>query len=812
VRYLIFGLSYLLVYSVAGWALRDHSMALSLFGNLGVIVSASIVIVTIVRRRRQWAGSQRLFWFTFAIGMAVWLVGHVGWAYGELIARHPSWLEWHTIFSLCGGLGPFIALVAAPHKGVRQDQTAAIGVNIASYGLLAGFLYSYFVLVPNIVGEGSEQALLVVVQVYRALLMMGMIVALIVGWNSAWRPVYATLAIGSVLGFCLRLITSHAIDIGTYRIGTLYDFAWITPFLCYAFAADMAPSSPEADEYVTDRPSTTLFAVMSATPVLIIPLIGYGAYQFQQTSESLGSFRLLLTGLATVAGLALLTLRLVVQRGELRRTDAQLRLLAAATEHTGDLIVITRADGSFEHANEAFHRAVGYSRRELSLMRFPQPVAAGYELLADMVTAEVAAKGLWRGTLHRRRHDGSTFPSAGTVVALKDRYGTATHYVNVERDVTDELRLRDQLVHSERLSAIGELVAGVAHELNNPLQTIVGSVELMLDDRSDITVSRHDLELVRREAGRAGHIMRNLLSFVRRTTPDRAAADLNHIVRQTAELREYHLYQRDVVLDMRCAVEPLPVLVNREEIQQVILNLLLNSEQAIDEGTGRGTITIRTSSLDGQHVVEVSDDGPGVRPHLRGRIFEPFFTTKDIGEGTGLGLSISHGIALAHGGTLTLRDAPSGATFRLSLPAHTPATRTTREPTPRPESMRRALVIEDEDPIRQLLVRFLERRGFDVRGAETGEAALALVPDFHPELVLCDVRMPGMSGIDLYRNLHLRDPEIRHRFVFITGDTNSIEDLEGNLSDVAVLAKPFTAADLDSVLKRFDPDAVVADV
>ena len=302
---------------------------------------------------------------------------------GELIDKHPSWLEWHTIFSLCGGLGPFIALVAAPHRGVRQAKTAAIGVDIATYGLLAGFLYSYFVLVPNIVGEGSEQSLLAVVQVYRALLMMGMLVALGFGWNSPWRPVYATLAAGSIVGFFLRLITSRAIEQGTYHIGTFYDFAWITPFLCYSWAASLTPSSPDEDELLTDRQSPVFFAVVSAAPVLLIPVVGYGAYQFHQNSDSLGSFRLLLTGLATVAGLALLTLRLVVQRGELRRADARLRLLAAATEQTGELILITRADGSFEHANEAFHRAVGHSRRELALMRFPQPVAAGFELLAD---------------------------------------------------------------------------------------------------------------------------------------------------------------------------------------------------------------------------------------------------------------------------------------------------------------------------------------------------------------------------------------------------------------------------------------------
>src|SRR5205823_10775054 len=145
--------------------------------------------------------------------------------------------------------------------------------------------------------------------------------------------------------------------------------------------------------------------------------------------------------------------------------------------------------------------------------------------------------GVWRGTLLHRRCDGSVFPVSSTVAALKDAEGRVVHYVAVERDIADELRLRDQLVHSERLSAIGELIAGVAHEINNPLQTIVGCVELLLDQRP--STETRDLELVRREATRAGQIVRNLLAFVRRNTPDRIVIDLNELVRATAELREY---------------------------------------------------------------------------------------------------------------------------------------------------------------------------------------------------------------------------------------------------------------------------------
>jgi PAS domain S-box-containing protein len=378
----------------------------------------------------------------------------------------------------------------------------------------------------------------------------------------------------------------------------------------------------------------------------------------------------LLTSLMTVGGLGLLTLRLSAQADELQRADARLKLLAAATEQTGDLILITRADGIFAHANEAFFRGTGYSRAEMTSLHFADLIDGGSAKLAEEIATEVKARGIWRGTVTRRRRDGSTFPASCTVVPLRDSVGRVTNYVGVERDITDELKRRDQLVHSERLSAMGEVVAGVAHEINNPLQTIIGCVELMMDDRRD-SATRNDLELVRREAARAGHIVRNLLSFVRRSPPDRVAVDLNQIVRTVVELRAYHLQQHNIALELHCAAQPLQVLVNREEIQQIILNLLLNAEHAIVADSGVGTITIRTAGEGAERVLEVSDDGPGIAPDVRGRVFEPFFTTKEVGAGTGLGLSISHGIAAAHGGALELCSSDIGACFKLTLPAHT---------------------------------------------------------------------------------------------------------------------------------------------
>jgi PAS domain S-box-containing protein len=801
------GVGYVVLYAVLGWMLRGHPLALSILGNAGLLLPPLTVCVIILHRRSRWDGCQRLFWDTFAIGIGLWIIGHFGWAFDEMFLGRQSRLQWRMVFSLCGGIGPLIALLARPHRGVRSDVLGTVGLAVASYGLLTVFIYSYYVLVPGLVpGATSQVTLSELVLVNRALLFGAMVSVMVAARRTSWYPTYFYLAIATGIGFFLRIATGFAIVRGSYSSGPLYDLAWILPFLFYAQAALAAPDSP-AESTAVEAPSPMLHAAVAAVPVFLIPLIGYGTLYIQPLGGAGDSFRALLTGLMTVAGLGLLTLRLAAQGGQLRRADARMRLLAAATEQTGDLILITRESGAFEHANEAFVRALGYSRDELGGMQFSDLMERGFSTLGAHISAEVRDRGIWRGTLLRRRRDGTTFPAACTVVGLKDPGGSITHFVGVERDITDELKLRDQLVHSERLSAMGELVAGVAHEINNPLQTIVGAVELMLEEHPGPEM-RLDLEMVRREGTRAGQIVRNLLSFVRRSTPDRVAVDLNELVRATAQLREYHLEQNNITLVTELQSGAVTVHVNREEIQQIVLNLILNAEQAIlSEGRG-SRITVRSYSSGRHQIVEVEDDGPGIGAELRGRIFEPFFTTKEVGQGTGLGLSISHGIASAHGGSLDLCAGKPGACFRLTLPAHTePVTRPAAAAVER-ETARRALIVDDEAALRKLLARLLKRRGFEVFEAQTGNEALAIAGGTRLSLVLCDVRMPGMHGTDLYRELTTKDPELARCFIFITGDQSAIA-VGDAIGPVPMLVKPFSAEDLDAALTGIGIDTPV---
>jgi signal transduction histidine kinase len=257
-------------------------------------------------------------------------------------------------------------------------------------------------------------------------------------------------------------------------------------------------------------------------------------------------------------------------------------------------------------------------------------------------------------------------------VPFGDERGRITHVLSVEHDISEEMRLREQLIHSERLSAVGQLVSGVAHELNNPLQSVIGFTELVLDGEHSPR-AREDLEQIKREAMRAARIVRNLLAFVRRKPTASREEDVNAVVQAAVALRAYELKIDNIQVEETYAPGLPPVRMNREEIQQILVNLLLNAEQAIRKARGAGTVRVTTSLNKGDVCIEVADDGPGVPAAIAGKIFEPFFSTKDVGEGTGLGLSIGVGIAETHGGSLNLVPSEVGACFRLRLPASQPS-------------------------------------------------------------------------------------------------------------------------------------------
>jgi PAS domain S-box-containing protein len=807
--WLAFGVAYAVVYWILGVLLQGSHLPLHWIRLLVLLLPPLLGIYTIVRRRQSWTGCQWLFWATIALGLMMSAMGLVGWTLdGLLLDRQTSWLGWHTVFALFGAAAPLLALLAQPHRGSREDAAASTAVDIAGVAVVIGFLYSYFVTADGASSTGMPSFSLVALsELQQFVIAVGLTSAAVFARRSAWGPTYRRLALGLWVQFAALTLSNASMWESGYRALFVYDFIWIVPFAFYPWAAQHAPASSE------DTPDQDAVPFTPSRPWLI-----FGALAVVPLVDSLLR-RALPPGTTEVARdvsmaatltstLPILMARLAVERAQTRHADARLRLLAAAVEQAEELIWIVRRDGRFEHTNSALRRAVGYTIEELDGLTLSDLVAEESREQATAVEKAVHAGEGWRGTLVRRRKDGSTFPSAAIVVPLTDDRGRVGTVLGVERDMTEELRLRQQLIHTERLSAVGQLVSGVAHELNNPLQSILGFSELLIESERR-RATRRDLERVRSEAERAGKIVGNLLAFVRRTSTERTEADFNELVSGALAIRAYELKTRNIDLVESYAPGLGSVKVNREEVRQILINLVLNAEHAMQRANGGGRLEVRTRGSVSEVFVEIADDGPGVPPHLEGQIFEPFFTTKGVGEGTGLGLPISVGIAEAHGGSLVLVPSPAGACFRLTLPASGHAgvrdgaaqaiARAAAEPG------RCALVVDDEGAVREMLERMLRKRGFSVDSAEDGRAASALVSSRAYDLILCDIRMPRMGGLMLYERIREEYPSLLRGFAFITGDTvnTEIPDLV-EPTNVPILSKPFTTTDLDALLKQID--------
>jgi two-component system NtrC family sensor kinase len=379
--------------------------------------------------------------------------------------------------------------------------------------------------------------------------------------------------------------------------------------------------------------------------------------------------------------------------------------------------------------------------------------------------------------------------------------GTATAVLMFD-DHTMTRRLQDQLIQSEKMSAVGQLIAGVAHDLNNPLASVVGFADYLVENSGAAPPEMIEpLRAIQQEAERAANIVRNLLGFARKQERRRQLASVSDLVNGTLLLLRNQLVASkiDIALDLDPAAPDVCVDVN--QIRQVFMNLINNAAQAM-ETTGVGSrILIRARPwLDGVSVT-VEDDGPGIPPELAERIFEPFFTTKSAGEGTGLGLSICHGIVKEHSGRLSyVPTARRGAVFQVELPAGTPAVKVPKRPTPVPRGLR-VLVIDDEPHIQHYMTATLESWGHSVTVASDGAEGIARATREAFDVIVSDLRMPELGGREMFARLQREYPAVALRVVFSTGDTvrgDTLSFLES--LGRPYLKKPFSLAELRTVI------------
>ena len=330
-------------------------------------------------------------------------------------------------------------------------------------------------------------------------------------------------------------------------------------------------------------------------------------------------------------------------------------------------VLILGLDGRVSYGNAAALAEYGYALPELQQRSIDDLVdlAAIAERIGAGWTPDSA--GVRETTHIHRRKDGSTFPAALTCAPMTDGRGGLLGHVLTIRNASDGRHREEQLRQSEKLAALGELVAGVAHELNNPLTGISAFAQLLLEDGLD--PDQHEsVRLIKREADRAVGVIRDLLLFARKSGPTRSPVDVNELIRLTLRLRTYGLRSAGIDVQVELDPELPPVAGDSQRLQQVILNLIVNAEHAL-QGTDRRRLVVRTDRAREGVAVSVTDNGTGIDEETRQRIFEPFFTTKPPGQGTGLGLSVSYGIVRAHGGTIQIETTPGvGTTFRVTLP------------------------------------------------------------------------------------------------------------------------------------------------
>ena len=380
------------------------------------------------------------------------------------------------------------------------------------------------------------------------------------------------------------------------------------------------------------------------------------------------------------------------------------------------------------------------------------------------------------------------------------------------RDVSERKKLDDetrdiyhQLLQAEKMAALGQTISGVAHELNNPLATILSWADRLSQRTALEEPVRRGLDTILSEAERAARIVRNLLTFARKRQTTRAMVDINQVVRETLALRSYEQRVSNITVIEALAAGLPQVFADGHQVQQVLLNLVINAEQAMLSANGRGVLVVRTwHDADQESVIlEINDDGPGVPDDLQPKIFDPFFTTKEVGKGTGLGLTVAYAIVQEHGGRIRLESrTDSGASFFVELPV----TGEQLPPGPRraqidgpTEAVARAsiLVVEDEAHLATAVVDALRDAGYLVEHAGDGEEALVRVNSQAFDLVVCDLKMPRLDGKAFYRILSTRQPRLSTRVIFVTGDVAGTE-AERFLQESGCrwLAKPFRLGDL----------------
>lgn len=513
---------------------------------------------------------------------------------------------------------------------------------------------------------------------------------------------------------------------------------------------------------------------------------------------------------------------LAVASRELARPN---RSLADARQRDEIATLDTRFEASLSwladlqiHRLEAVNSEVGRFSRWLAILLL---LLAAFALLAMVSFRRIHRSQLWEPLEELRQMVAEVRRGNLNVTAEIPESVELGSFVRAFLEMADELRdshdlleqkviertaslatAQSELLQAAKLASLGQLVSGVAHEINNPLTSILGFSELALGRPGVEPTLRTSLQTIRSEAIRLRDVVVNLTSFARRAPHRTEVVDIRKLFGRLVELRNYQLQSNNIWLHVEQPAEAVYVTADPDQLLQVILNLVINAEQAIKSCRDRGEIRLSCGLEDERAWLSVRDNGAGMTDEVREHIFDPFYTTKPAGEGTGLGLSISHGIINQHGGEISVESSGSGTLIRIWLPLAPELPLASASAFRGPDGKQptraefHALVIDDERDILEMVEQALMKvhcRATLLHGSANIEAALEKGPF---DLVICDLKMPDKNGLEVFRLIRAQQPRLAAHFILMTGNFADADRHAEELANVLILAKPFTLAQL----------------
>ena len=496
---------------------------------------------------------------------------------------------------------------------------------------------------------------------------------------------------------------------------------------------------------------------------------------------------------------------------EYRRAHKDMVVKDCALASAISAIVMVDLESNLTYANRSFFDLWGYTDEEEVLGK---PFAGLWQAEGEVskMLETLRDYGSWTGELVAVRKDGSLFTAHVLANRVTNEVDELLGFMGSFVDITEHKKTQEQLIIADRLTSLGELASGFAHELNNPLMGAIGLCELLMDKKGVSNNIRQDVVTIHNETRRAAEVIRKFLSFADKRLSEKRLTDVNSVIESVLEMRENQHKASNIRVNTRFTSNLPEVMAASSQLQQVFLYIIMNSEYFMVKANNEGVLTVTTEKVGDDIKISFADDGPGISKQDLAHVFDPFFSTKEVGDGIGLGLSICYRIIAEHGGRINVEsELGKGAAFTVELPVATEARKMEPAKTADDASQKvtgaKILVVDDEPTILQFLSDVLTDKGHEVVTINSASDALEKVRSERYSLILLDIKMPGISGIELYKRFQEIAQSLARRVVFITGDALGT-DTSNFLSETNAhcIAKPFDIEqlerDINQVLAR----------